>query len=64
MSGTRVTIPTTCRRHGARGFCDLLVTKEPMGLIVLNVHAADMCVIELDEQAATTLTRILTDWLG
>ncbi len=32
--------------------------------IVLNPHAANCCVLRLDEQAATALLGILTEWLG
>jgi hypothetical protein len=54
---------TTCQAHGAAGFTNLLVTKED-GLIVLNPHVANCCVLRLDEQAARALHGILGDWLG
>jgi hypothetical protein len=59
----RRVITTTCRAHAAAGFTNLLVTKED-GIIVLNPHAANCCVLRLDEQAATALLDILTEWLG
>ncbi len=54
---------TTCQTHGARGFTNLLVTKED-GIIVLNPHIANCCVLRLDEQAATALLNVLREWLG
>jgi hypothetical protein len=59
----RRVVMTTCQAHGATGFTNLLVTKED-GIIVLNPHVANCCVLKLDEQAATTLHSILTEWLG
>ena len=59
----RRVVMTTCQAHGAVGFTNLLVTKED-GIIVLNPHAANCCVLRLDEQAATALLGILTEWLG
>lgn len=59
----RRVIMTTCQAHGAMEFTNLLVTKED-GIIVLNPHAANCCVLRLDEQAATALLGILTEWLG
>jgi hypothetical protein len=53
----------TCQAHGAAGFANLVVTKED-GVIVLNPHAANCCVLRLDEQAATALRGILGEWLG
>jgi hypothetical protein len=52
----RRVIMTTCHAHGATGFTNLLVTKEK-GVIVLNLHVANCCVLQLDEQAATACTR-------
>jgi hypothetical protein len=63
MSTSERTIPTTCQIHGARGFCNLRVTKID-GEIVLNPHVAGSCVIRLDEVAATQLFDILGEWLG
>lgn len=59
----RRVIMTTCQTHGARGFTNLLVTKED-GIIVLNPHIANCCVLRLDEQAATALLNVLREWLG
>jgi hypothetical protein len=56
-------IETTCARHGMIGFTNLLVTKED-GVIVHNPHAANCCVLRLDEQAATELHSIFGEWLG
>lgn len=56
-------IMTTCQAHAAGGFTNLLVTKED-GVIVLNPHIANCCVLRLDEQAATALLDILGKWLG
>jgi hypothetical protein len=53
---------TTCQAHGATGFTNLLVTKEK-GVIVLNPHVANCCVLQLDEQAATAVHEALGDWL-
>jgi hypothetical protein len=61
--GHRRVVMTTCQAHGAGGFTNLLVTKES-GIIVLNPHVADCCVIRLDEQAARALLGILGEWLG
>ncbi|MGH3547598.1 MAG: hypothetical protein ACRDQU_05665 [Pseudonocardiaceae bacterium] len=49
-------------RQDAAGFTNLLVIKEN-GIIVLNPYAANCCVIRLDEQAATALHGIITEWL-
>ncbi|MGH3550915.1 MAG: hypothetical protein ACRDQU_22895 [Pseudonocardiaceae bacterium] len=54
---------TTCQTHGAAGFTNLLVTKED-GVIELNPHAANYCVLRLDEQAATVLHGTIGEWLG
>lgn len=59
----RRVVMTTCQAHGAVGFTNLLVTKED-GIIVLNPHVANCCVLKLDERAATALHNILTEWLG
>ncbi len=39
------------------------MTKEN-GVIVLNPHLANCCVLRLDEEAATMLHNILGEWLG
>jgi hypothetical protein len=59
----RRVVKTTCQAHAAAGFTNLLVTKED-GVIVLNPHIANCCVLRLDEQAATALLNILAEWLG
>ncbi len=59
----RRVIMTTCEAHGSPGFTNLLVTKED-GIIVLNPHVANCCVLRLDEQAARALLGILGEWLG
>lgn len=59
----RRVIMTTCQRHGAAGFTNLLVTKEA-SIIVLNPHVANCCVLRLDEQAASALHEVLGEWLG
>lgn len=61
--GHRRVVMTTCQAHGAAGFTNLLVTKED-GIIVLNPHVANCCVLRLDEQAARALLGILGEWLG
>ena len=57
------TISATCQTHGAKGFCNLRVTKTGNGL-VLNPHVADACVITLDEAGTTTLRNLLIEWQG
>lgn len=58
------TIPATCQTHGgARGFCNLRVTKIDE-TIVLDPHVTGSCVIVLDEAAATALFDLLGEWLG
>ena len=59
----RRVLMTTCQAHGAAGFTNLLVTKEN-GVIVLNPHLANCCVLRLDERAARTLHSIFGEWLG
>jgi hypothetical protein len=59
----RRVLMTTCQAHGAAGFTNLLVTKEN-GVIVLNPHLANCCVLRLDEQTARTLHGIFGEWLG
>ena len=63
MSANDRTISTTCQIHGARGFCNLRVTKIN-GEIVLNPHVDGSCVLRLDKTAATQLFDILGEWLG
>lgn len=59
----RRVVMTTCQAHGAAGFTNLLVAKED-GIIILNPHLANCCVLRLDEQAAKALLDILGEWLG
>lgn len=60
----RLVIMTTCQAHGgAAGFTNLLVSKED-GVIVLNPHLANCCVLQMDEQAARALHGIFGEWLG
>jgi hypothetical protein len=59
----RRVVMTTCQAHGSTGFTNLLVTKEN-GIIVLNPHVANCCVLRLDEKAARALLGILVEWLG
>jgi hypothetical protein len=56
-------IRTTCQTHGAAGVTNLLVTREN-GVIVLNPHIANCCMLRLNHQAATSLRNILDEWLG
>jgi hypothetical protein len=63
MSADDCTIPITCQIHGARGFCNLRVSKIG-GEIVLDPHVAGSCVLRLNEVAATQLFDILGQWLG
>ena len=58
------TVPATCQTHrGCRGFCNLRMTKVN-GEIVLDPHVAGCCVINFDENQATTVRDTLTEWLG
>ncbi len=59
----RRVIMTTCQTHGTAGFTNLLVTKED-GIIVLNPHLANCCILRLNKHAATALFDILGEWLG
>lgn len=60
---TRRTILTTCRMHGAEGFCNLRLTKTG-GTIVLDPHVDGSCVIMLTEDEACALRDVLIEWLG
>ncbi len=52
-------IPATCTTHeGATGFTNLMVSKHDGG-IKLDPHVAGLCVITLDEAAATALFDLL-----
>jgi hypothetical protein len=57
------TISATCQIHGAKGFCNLRVTKTGGG-IVLDPHVAGSCVITLDDQGAAALRDLLIEWQG
>ena len=57
------TITATCQVHGAKGFCNLRVTKAGDG-IVLNPHVAGSCVITLDEAGVAALRDLLIEWHG
>lgn len=61
----RRTIHVTCRTagHSAAGCCNLVVTREDAE-IVLNPHAANCCVIALNEASAGELRDVLTELLG
>jgi hypothetical protein len=62
---SRRTIPVTCTTHGGgRNFCNLLMTKENDGTIVLDPHVANCCVLRLDYVAATAVFDTLGEWLG
>jgi hypothetical protein len=63
------TIPITCRIHGARGFCNLRITRVDDGDMELHVElhphdGTDACVSVLDETAANALFDVLGEWLG
>jgi len=62
-AGHRRVLMTTCQAHGAAGFTNVLLTKED-GVIVVNPHVANCCVLRLDEQTARALHAILGEWLG
>ncbi len=59
----RRVLMTTCQAHGAAGFTNLLVTKEG-GVIVLNPHLGNCCILRLDEHTATALYHLFGQWLG
>jgi hypothetical protein len=65
MSSTRRAIPVTCTTHSSgTNFCNLLMTRETDGTIVLDPHVAHCCVLRLDERAATAVFDTLGAWLG
>ncbi len=65
MSSNRCTIPVTCTTHSSgTNFCNLLMTKEEDGTIVLDPHVASCCVLRLDEKAAIAIFDTLGEWLG
>ncbi|MGH3781239.1 MAG: hypothetical protein ACRDRO_11615 [Pseudonocardiaceae bacterium] len=57
------TILTTCRVHGAEGFCNLRLTKTG-GTIEIDPHVDGGCVIVLDEKAAGEVFDAIGAWLG
>jgi hypothetical protein len=65
MSSTRRAVPVTCTTHSSgTNFCNLLMTRETDGTIVLDPHVAHCCVLRLDERAATAVFDTLGAWLG
>ncbi len=63
-SGNRRMIHATCQTHGgARGFCNLLMTKNA-NTISFDSHVTGACVIELDEGRSTVVRDAITEWLG
>lgn len=61
--GNRRVLHGTCRRcREAAGFANLLVTKEPGG-VVFDPHVTGACVICLDQAAARELHQALGEWL-
>lgn len=65
MIRNRRTIPVTCTTHGGgTNFCNLLMTKESDGTIVLDPHVDKCCVLRLDEEAATAVFETFAEWLG
>ncbi|HKR48248.1 MAG TPA: hypothetical protein VJT72_01495 [Pseudonocardiaceae bacterium] len=63
-NANRRVIHATCVQHGgAQGYTNLVVTKKN-GEIELDPHAAGVCVVRLDENAARVLSAALTGWLG
>jgi hypothetical protein len=60
--GNDRTIAVTCQIHGARGFCNLRLTKVG-GDIVLDPHVACSCVLTFDEAAAHAGYEVFREWL-
>ena len=61
----RKAIPATCQLHrGPIGFATLMVSKHDDGTIVFDPHVTGASVISLDEEGATKLRDLLTEWLG
>ena len=64
MNGNRRAIPATCSMHrGPASFANLLVSKRD-GEIGLGPYADGSCVITLDEDEATAVRDVFTEWLG
>jgi hypothetical protein len=64
VSERRVVIPVSCAVHGGpAGFTNLVIRKVD-GRIVLDPHADGSCVLSFEEDAATALRDVLSEWLG
>jgi hypothetical protein len=62
--GPRKAIPGTCGLHrGPIGFANLMVSLQGRS-VVFDPHVTGECLITLNEESATTLRDILTEWLG
>jgi hypothetical protein len=60
----RRVIDCTCTTHGgARNFTPLVCTKVD-DIIQLDPHAMGLCVLVLNEKAASELFDVLGEWLG
>lgn len=59
----RVIDATRSTHGGPRGFTPLVCTKVG-GDILIDPHSMNLCVIVLDEAAATALFDALREWLG
>jgi hypothetical protein len=60
----RKVIDACCSKHGGpRGFTPLVCTKFE-GTVIIDPHAMGLCVIVLDEKAASELFDVLGEWLG
>ncbi|MGH3888606.1 MAG: hypothetical protein ACRDSZ_18940 [Pseudonocardiaceae bacterium] len=67
MSNPSVTLQCTCQPHQTgTGFCNLRVTKDKGGGIVLDPHVDGdrSCVLCFDVDEAVALRDLLIDWLG
>jgi hypothetical protein len=60
----RKAIPATCQLHGGPVNPTTLQVSKHDGTIVLDAHVAGSCVISLEEESATKLRDMLTDWLA
>lgn len=64
MSANLQLIMCSCAVHrGPAGFCNLIVSKVD-GDIELDPHVDGCCLLTLNEDAATELRDVLTEWLG
>ncbi|MBV9010442.1 MAG: hypothetical protein JO272_00090 [Pseudonocardiales bacterium] len=60
----RKALPATCGLHrGPIGFANLLVSMQGRS-VVFDPHVTAACLTVLDEEGATMLRGILTEWLG